>query len=267
MDMSARKVAVALVGIPERLQGALTLVFERSRTSPTIQYVPLAEGGKTDALVVLLGQNLKAPDAARWGASVAAMIPLADVIDCAVRSRHGQTQTTSFADIIHALDDICLRHFASIESASGAVSTGDAPHSADPSTAFAAAWPPRVFKRSNVLLVTEGHGIGEPAFERMAQDEIDFEVVGSPGEALEKSALDRFDLAILDVDMLEGQAYRLCRELTQRRGDGSMRVVLMGQRRGMLEQWRGRWAGSEGLIPGPDEPDGFRAGVARVLHR
>lgn len=265
--MSARKVAVALVGIPERLQGALTLVFQRSRTSSTIHYVPLAEGGKTDALLVLLGQNLKAPDASQWGASVVAMIPLADVIDGAVRARHRQTQSTSFSDIIHALDDICLRHFASIESASGAAATGNAPHSADSGAAFAAAWPTRAFKRSNVLLVTEGHRLGEPAFERMAQDEIDFAVVGSPGEALEKSALDRFDLAILDVDALEGQAYRLCRELTQRRGDGSLRVVLMGQRRGMIEQWRGRWAGSEGLIPGPDEPDGFRAGVARVLQR
>jgi PleD family two-component response regulator len=267
MDMSTRKVAVALVGIPERLHGALNLVFERSRTSSTIHYVLLAEGGKTDALLVLLGQDLKAPDASRWGASVAAMIPLADVIDGAVRAGQGQAQSTSFSDIIHALDGICLRHFASIESASDPVSAGNARHSADSSAAFAAAWPTRAFKRSNILLVTEGHRIVESAFERMAQDEIDFEVVESPGEALEKSALDRFDLAILDVDTLEGQAYSLCRELTQRRGDGSLRVVLMGQRRGMLEQWRGRWAGSEGLIPGPDEPDGFRAGVARVLHR
>jgi CheY-like chemotaxis protein len=265
--MSARKVAVALVGIPERLQGALHLVFERSRSSSTIHYVPLAEGGRTDALVVLLGRNLKAPDASRWGASVAVMIPLADLIDGAVRAGHGHTQTTSFSDIIHALDEICLRHFELIESNPGIASRGDAPLSDGSGAAFAAAWPAPVLKRSNVLLVSEGHHLGVPALERMTGDEIDFEVVASPGEALEKSALDRFDLAILDVDTLDGQAYSLCRELMQRRGDGSLRVLLMGHRRGMVEQWRGRWAGSDGLIPGPDEPDGFRAGVARVLQR
>lgn len=258
---------MALVGIPARLLGLLNLVFERSRTRPTIHYVPLAEGGKTDALVVLLGKNLKAPEASRWGASVAAMIPLTDLMAGAVRSGDGQAQSNSLSHIVQALDDICLRYFSSTVSASGPASAGNSQLSVESGAAFASAWPTRAFMRSNVLLVTERHRIGKSAFERMAQDEIDFELVGSPVEALERNALDRFDLAILDVDALQGQAYRLCRELTQRRGDTSLRVVLMGQRRGMLAQWRGRWAGSEGFIPGPDEPDGFRAGVARMLHR
>ncbi len=255
-----------MVGIPERMLGVLHLVFERSRTRSTIHYMPLDAGGETDALVVLLGRDLKAPEPSRWGRSVAAILPLADLIDGAVRSGSAHHVPMSFSDLIRGLDEICLRHFAiryAEPEGKGELLPGyaDAKSSA-PSIVSIRAW-----TRSNVLLVTEGHRVDEAAFERMAQDEIDFELAASPGEALRKSALDSFDLAILDVDALEGQAYTLCRELMQRRGDGRLRVLLMGQRRGMLEQWRGRWAGSEGLIPGPDEPEGFRAGVTKVLHR
>jgi CheY-like chemotaxis protein len=279
MEMMTRKVAVAMVGIPERLLGVLHRVFDRSRTRSSTQdmsiqdtlihYMPLASGGETEALVVLLGRDLKAPESSRWGRSVAAILPLNDLIDKAVCSGGAQHQPMSFSDLLRALDEICLRHFAMQDA--GLQRKSDPARAGDASSRSAAEQALRLvhgWKRSNVLLVTdENRRVDETAFEGMAKDEIEFELAASPGEALRKSAQDDFDLAILDVDALEGQAYTLCRKLMQRRGDGRLKVLLMGQHRGVLEQWRGRWAGSEGLIPGPEEPEGFRAGVARVLQR
>lgn len=261
--MLTRTVAVAMVGVSERMRAALALVLERSVQREGIRYVALDKGGNSDALVILLGPGLTAPEPARWGPAVVAMLPLSDLLERTLSAHHELHLVASFSDLLRALDELCLRYFdalperadATVSAGMEGLSTGASRARADP-----------LRRRRSILLVSDGQRQDTVFFENLARDEIDFELVNSPDDALRMVALDRFDLAILDLDSLESQAYRLCSELTQRRSPNRMPVLMMGHARGVLEQWRGRFAGCDGFIPGPEAPSEFRAGVAKMLH-
>ncbi len=109
--MKSKRVAIAWVGVPDRIVGVMRLVLERASERSGIQYVALDAGGETDALVIVLGNGLGAPDPARWGPSVVAMIPLAKLIEGRSQLRAGDVCPSAFSGLISSLDQVCLRYF------------------------------------------------------------------------------------------------------------------------------------------------------------
>ncbi|MDZ4811837.1 MAG: hypothetical protein SGI99_04390 [Pseudomonadota bacterium] len=109
--MKSKRVAIAWLGVPDRILGVMRLVLERASGRPGIQYVLLDAGGETDALVIVLGNGLGAPDPARWGPSVVAMIPLAKLIDGRSQLRAGDASPSAFSGMISSLDQICVHYF------------------------------------------------------------------------------------------------------------------------------------------------------------
>lgn len=109
--MKSKRVAIAWVGVPDRIVGVMHLMLERASGRPGIRYVPLDAGGETDALVIVLGNGLGAPDPTRWGPSVVAMIPLANLIDGRSQLRAGDASPSAFSGMISSLDQVCVRYF------------------------------------------------------------------------------------------------------------------------------------------------------------
>ncbi len=118
---------------------------------------------------------------------------------------------------------------------------------------------------AHILLVEDDHAIAQKACESLEQEGYNVEIAGNRRLASAAADHSRFDLAILDLGLPDGDGIELLKRW--RSGDRAVPVIVVTARGGIEDRIRGLDSGADDYIAKPFEMRELTARVRAVLRR